>query len=269
MPYQQDVKLTDIKIEIEIEIAKPSTLEESIVPNAAKAEGFSIVLSPLKFTVRGIYNGNPFEINKFDAYVERTIAIPDNVDASKITTVIVVDPQGVTRHVPTQILKIDGHYYAKVNSLTNILYTLIHHPITFKDVETHWAKEAANDLGSRMIVNGVGNGLFNPDQSMTRAEFTAVLARALGLKPENSVTSPFKDVKSSDWFSGAVQVAYSYGLISGLEDGTFRPQESITREQAMVVIAKAMKITKLKPAVAWTPSVSEFTDRAMLAGAER
>ncbi|OAS13351.1 X2-like carbohydrate binding domain-containing protein [Paenibacillus oryzisoli] len=261
--YGQDVKLSDIKIQIEI--AKPSTLEESIVPNAAKAEEFSIVLPPLKFTVRGIYNGNSFEISKFDSYVERTIAIPDDVDASKITTAIVVDPQGVTRHVPTQVVKIDGKYYAIVNSLTNSLYTLIYHPITFKDVETHWAQEAVNNLGSRMIVNGVGNGLFNPNQSMTRVEFAAAMVRALGLKLENSATSPFKDVKSSDWFSGAVQTAHSYGLISGFEDGTFRPQESITREQAMVVIAQAMKITKLKPVTAWTPSVSDFTDSAMLA----
>lgn len=261
--YGQDVKLSDIKIQIEI--AKPSTLEESIVPNAAKAEEFSIVLPPLKFTVRGIYNGNSFEISKFDSYVERTIAIPDDVDASKITTAIVVDPQGVTRHVPTQVVQIDGKFYARVNSLTNSLYTLIYHPITFKDVETHWAKDAVNNLGSRMIVNGVGNGLFNPDQSMTRVEFAAAIVRALGLKPESSAASPFKDVKSSDWFSGAVQTAHAYGLISGFEDGTFRPQESITREQAMVVIAKATKITKLKPATAWTPSVSDFTDSAMLA----
>ena len=105
---------------------------------------------------------------------------------------------------------------------------------------------------------------------MTRAEFAAVIVRGLGLKAESAATSPFKDVKSSDWYSGAVQTAYANGLIGGFEDGTFRPQESITREQAMVIIAKAMKITQLqsKQAIApqaWTPSISDFTDSAAIA----
>ncbi|WP_158301928.1 X2-like carbohydrate binding domain-containing protein [Paenibacillus mesophilus] len=264
----QNVTLSDIKIQIEI--AKPTAAETTVVQNAAKAGEFSLVLPPLEFTVRGVYNGKTFEINKFDAYVERTIAIPDNVDASKITTAIVVDPDGTVRHVPTQIVKIDGKYYAKVNSLTNSIYSLVWHPITFKDAETHWAKDTINNMGSRMIVNGVSNGMFNPDQNMTRAEFAAVIVRGLGLKAESAATSPFKDVKSSDWFSGAVQTAYANGLIGGFEDGTFRPQESITREQAMVIIAKAMKITQLqskqgKSPQEWTPSTSDFTDRAAIA----
>ncbi|WP_246132332.1 X2-like carbohydrate binding domain-containing protein [Paenibacillus hemerocallicola] len=264
----QNVTLSDIKIQIEI--AKPTAAKTAIVQNAAKAGEFSLVLPPLEFTVRGVYNGKSFEINKFDAYVERTIAIPDNVDASKITTAIVVDPDGTVRHVPTQIVKIDSKYYAKVNSLTNSIYSLVWYPITFKDAETHWAKDSINNMGSRMIVNGVSNGMFNPDQNMTRAEFAAVIIRGLGLKAESAATSPFKDVKSSDWFSGVVQTAYANGLISGFEDGTFRPQKSITREQAMVIIAKAMKITQLqskqaKAPQAWTPLVSDFTDRAAIA----
>ncbi|MDF2724240.1 MAG: hypothetical protein K0Q59_3915, partial [Paenibacillus sp.] len=265
----QNVTLADIKIQIEI--AKPTAAETAIVQNAAKAGEFSLVLPPLEFTVRGIYNGKSFEINKFDAYVERTIAIPDNVDASKITTAIVVDSDGTTHHVPTQIVKIDGNYYAKVNSLTNSLYSLVWHPITFKDVEKHWAKDEINNMGSRMIVNGVSNGVFNPDQNMTRAEFAAVIVRGLGLKAESAAASPFKDVKSSDWFGGAVQTAYANGLISGFEDGTFRPLDSITREQAMVIIAKAMKITQLQakqakaPQASWTPSIGDFTDRAAIA----
>ncbi|MCD9025550.1 S-layer homology domain-containing protein [Cohnella silvisoli] len=100
-------------------------------------------------------------------------------------------------------------------------------------------------MGSRMVVTGIGNGLFKPDQQITRAEFVKILARGLGLKPESG-SSPFSDVSSSDWYNEAVQTAYAYSLISGYGDGTFHPQDIITREQSMAIIAKAMKMTDLR-----------------------
>ncbi|MFC5471307.1 S-layer homology domain-containing protein, partial [Cohnella suwonensis] len=171
-------------------------------------------------------------------------AIPGGVDPSKITTGVVVDPDGTVRHVPTKIVVIDGKYYAKVNSLTNSTYSVVWHPLAFKDVAQHWAKDAVNDMGSRMVISGIGNDMFNPDQDITRAEFAAIMVRGLGLKLENG-SSPFADVKTTDWYSGAIQTAYAYKLISGFEDGTFRPMDKITREQAMTIIAKAMEITGL------------------------
>ena len=109
----------------------------------------------------------------------------------------------------------------------------------------HWAKAVVNDMGSRIIIDGTGNGMFNPGRDMTRAELAAIIVRGLGLKPENG-TSPFSDVKTTDWHSSSIHTAYAYHLIAGFEDGTFRPNDNITREQAMVMIAKAMTITGLK-----------------------
>ncbi|QGQ97859.1 S-layer homology domain-containing protein [Paenibacillus psychroresistens] len=146
--------------------------------------------------------------------------------------------------MPTKVVVIDSKYYAKVNSLTNSTYSIVWHPIVFEDVAQHWAKDAVNDMGSRMVIEGTGEGKFNPDQGMTRAEFAASIVRGLGLKPENGGT-PFSDVKVTDWYSSAINVAYAYDLINGFEDGAFRPNDQITREQAMVIINKAMTITNL------------------------
>ncbi|MBO9610864.1 MAG: S-layer homology domain-containing protein, partial [Paenibacillaceae bacterium] len=90
---------------------------------------------------------------------------------------------------------------------------------------------------------------FSPDQDITRAEFAAIVVRGLGLKLENSSTS-FPDVKGTDWHSNAIQAAHAYGLIDGFNDGTFRPSDKITREQAMTIIAKAMKLTGLRDKMA-------------------
>lgn len=179
------------------------------------------------------------------AAVERLVAIPDGADPGKITTAVVVDPDGTVRHVPTRVEVIDGRYYARVNSLTNSTYAVIWNPVEFADVMDHWAKSAVHNMGSRKIVEGVGGGLFEPDRNMTRAEFAAVIVRALGLKPEQGA-APFTDVSGSDWCSGYMLTAHTYGLVTGFGDGTFRPNDYITREQAMTILARAMTLTGLE-----------------------
>ncbi|MDQ0172851.1 S-layer homology domain-containing protein [Paenibacillus tundrae] len=231
-------------IKVQIEIAAPTSAQSDIVGRAVAQNEFTLVAPPLDFTVNAVYGDKSVEVSHFDAYVERTIAIPDNVDPNKITTGVVVEPDGTVRHVPTKVRQNNGRYEAQINSLTNSTYAVVWHPLQFADVTNHWSKDAVNDMGSRMIVEGVGNGNFNPDRAVTRAEFAAIVVRGLGLRPENGET-PFSDVQTTDWYNGAIRTANAYGLINGFEDGMFHPNETITREQAMVILAKAMTITGL------------------------
>ncbi|MFC5404740.1 immunoglobulin-like domain-containing protein [Cohnella soli] len=235
--------LQDIKVQVEI--AAPTNDSVKVVENAAAKGTFTLVVPSVEFTVRATYGEKTIDVSKFDVYVERTIAIPDGVDPKKITTGVVVNSDGTVRHVPTKIVLIDGKYYAVINSLTNSMYSVVWHPVEFNDVAGHWAQIAVNDMGSRMIIEGTGGGQFSPNRDITRAEFTAIIVRALGLKLENGSMS-FSDVKTTDWYSNAIQTAYAYGLIGGNNDGTFCPNDKITREQAMVILSKAMKITGLK-----------------------
>ncbi|WP_339260195.1 S-layer homology domain-containing protein [Paenibacillus sp. FSL R5-0713] len=238
----KSIALKDIKVQIVI--AEPTADEIKMVENAADKGAFTIVAPPIEFWVKGIHEGKTVVVSKFNVYVERTIAIPGDVDPERITTGVVVEADGSVRHVPTKIVVSDGNYYAKVNSLTNSPYLIIWHPKEFNDVANHWAKEAVNDMGSRMVIDGKGDGSFRPESDITRAEFVTILIRGLGLKPDNEA-APFTDVKASDWHNGAIHAAYSYQLINGFKDGSFRPNARITREEAMVIIAKAMKITGL------------------------
>lgn len=239
----KSIALKDIKVQVEI--AVPTQAMAKTVENAATKGAFTVTVPPVDFTVRGIYGDKTIEVSKFNAYVERLIAIPEGVDPNKITTGVVVQPDGSVRHVPTEVVVIGGKYFAKINSLTNSTYSVVWHPIEFADVVNHWAKSAVNDMGSRMVVDGVGGGLFDPNKNITRAEFAAIVVRGLGLEL-NEKGNVFPDVHSTDWYSGAIGTANSYQLIEGFEDGMFRPNDQITREQAMVIIAKAMEITKLK-----------------------
>lgn len=238
-----NVSLRDIKVIIEI--ANPTQEVVNLVENSAKKGEFTIVVPAVEFNVRCTYDGKTIDVSKFNAYVERTVAIPEGIDHTKITTGVIVDQDGTVRHVPTKIVIIDGIYYAKINSLTNSTYSVVWNPIEFKDVSQHWAKNTINNMGSRMVISGVGNGMFEPNRDITRAEFAAIVVRSLGLKPGTG-NNAFKDVKSEDWYCKYVETAYEYGIISGYGNEKFGPMDKITREQAMTMIAKAMKLTGLK-----------------------
>ncbi|CAH1214857.1 hypothetical protein PAECIP111893_03858 [Paenibacillus plantiphilus] len=260
--FGENVALQDIRVQIEIEASTTETLK--VAEDSASKGDFTVVVPPFNFKVTATYGDKTIEVSRFNTYVERSIAIPDGVDPNKITTGIVIEPDGTVRHVPTKIVSREGKYYAQINSVTNSTYVVVWHPLTFTDVAQHWAKAAVNDMGSRMIISGIGNDRFNPDQDITRAEFAAIVVRGLGLKLESG-SNIFTDVKSSDWYSSAIQTATAYGLITGYEDGTFGPMDKITREQAMMIIAKAMKVSGLKaklPAATSEQLLNPFVDAA-------
>ncbi len=240
--FDTNLALQDVKVKIEV--AQPSEDRIRAIEAAGRQDGLALVTPPLNFRVTAEYEGRSEEITKFDAYVQRTVAIPEGIDPSQITTGVVVEADGTVRHVPTKIVEVDGVYYAQINSLTNSTYTVVWNPLEFDDMTHHWAKEAVNNMGARMVISGVGDGSFEPDRAITRAEFAAIVVRGLGLQMGQG-ESEFADVYQTHWFHPAVQTATSYGLIQGFEDGTFRAHDKITREQAVQIIANAMKLTGL------------------------
>ena len=237
-----NVSLSDI--DVTISISEPSTSMMRVVDDAAQDGSFTIMVPAVDYTITCTHGSQAVNVSSFNAYVERTIAIPDGVDPMKITTGVVVGPNGTTHHVPTKVTVINGKYYAVINSLTNSTYSVIWNPIEFSDVSNHWAKDAINNMGSRMVVTGMGNNKYAPDRNMTRAEFATIMVRALGLEPGTGA-SGFGDVNTADWYCGYIKTAAAYGIIRGYDNGNFGPNDTITREQAMTMIARAMKVTGL------------------------
>ena len=253
---------------VNIKISEPDGDAVKLVEDNAEKGNYQLVVKPIDFEITCTNGTKTVGVAEFNGYVERRIALPEGVDPAKITTGVVINADGTVRHVPTQIIQVDGKYYAQINSLTNSNYTVIWNPITFTDVEHHWAKDAVNNMGSRMVVTGVGNGNYHPNSDVTRAEFAAIVVRALGLgtgTPEGQ----FRDVSPEKWFAGYVETASEYGMINGYDENTFAPNDKITREQAMAIIARTMKITGIE--ITMTDSeigtlLGDYTDAALASG---
>ncbi len=112
---------------------------------------------------------------------------------------------------------------------------------TFADITEHGSRTAIEALAARGIINGKTEDSFEPDASMTRAEFAAIIVRGLGL-PANGIEHVFADVAESDWFCPYVNAAYTYGIVNGESDTEFAPNGTITREEAATMVARAAKL---------------------------
>ncbi|MBP1996987.1 S-layer homology domain-containing protein [Paenibacillus eucommiae] len=127
----------------------------------------------------------------------------------------------------------------------------------FLDLEGHWAKEDIELLASKGIIEGMDDEHFVPEARITRAQFAALIARALDLKAGGTARSPFTDVAQGSWYEDAVNSAYSVAIIQGKTNISFAPAAPITREEMAVMLMRA----KLHSSGATSASVSVSVEK--------
>ncbi|CAI6070600.1 InlB B-repeat-containing protein [Cohnella sp. JJ-181] len=235
---------------------------------AASDSGFAIIVMPVTFELSASEAGRTTVIDSFQSYVKRELPLPEDTDPAGVTAVV-VEQDGTLRPVPTEIVARDGKYYAVVRSLTNSAYAVIRQKAQeFSDLNGHWAQGAIADMAARLIVNGYAGGQYRPDASVSRAEFAAMLARALGLPQSAGGATSFADLRTDAWYADAVEQAAAYGLLRGDRNGRFRPEETITREEAFAVLVRAARLVGYEAAAAGGTGrvLTAFADESAIRG---
>ena len=132
----------------------------------------------------------------------------------------------------------------------------------FTDVNPgDWFYDNVMNAVANGYMSGLGDGTFGPMKTATRAQFATALACAMGYEaPEDpsTIETPFIDVDANDWYAGAVNFCYDEGIISGYEDTTFRPDQTITRQEAAAMLNNAFGLEA-------STDVSKFTDAGKIA----
>ena len=108
--------------------------------------------------------------------------------------------------------------------------------VTFTDMPEYknWAHAGIDFVLSKGLFNGMSTTTFGPDKTMTRAMLVTVLWRSVG-EPE-ATNADFKDVPQGQWYSKAVSWAAEQGIVNGMGDGSFRPDNQISREQLATIL---------------------------------
>ena len=156
-------------------------------------------------------------------------------------------PTVIPTPVPTPTLK--PFYNEKVN--IDVIKALVEKTIyatavTFKDVPKDSPTAKAIELATKLgIVKGYADASFHANSTITRAEFATILVKVLGLKSEGD--SSFKDTKGH-WAADAIAILKSNGIIKGYMDGTFKPNQTISRAEIVAMLSKVINTTLVKSA---------------------
>jgi len=126
------------------------------------------------------------------------------------------------------------------------------------DIQGHWAGNVIQEWVDNGLASGYPDGTFRPEKSITRAEYMALANRAFNFTDETEVN--FSDVKPGDWYLSTIKKAISAGYISGYPDGTMRPKEPITRQEAAMIIAKIKGLTTNTQAIQTLTDGDEIGD---------
>ncbi|GIP27140.1 hypothetical protein J23TS9_22700 [Paenibacillus sp. J23TS9] len=140
-------------------------------------------------------------------------------------------------------------------------YAVLEYHKQFKDVQGSWAEEFITKLAAKHVIQGMTEEQFGPGKNVTRADFVTLAMRAASAEL-TSVSQEFKDVPAEAYYAAAVAQAAKLGIIQG-SDGKFRPQDTISREEAAVIMMKVSDVLNGKER---TGSVSTgFTDMNQVA----
>lgn len=135
--------------------------------------------------------------------------------------------------------------------------------IKFKDIESHWAKEAIEALVAKGIIKGQAEDRFNPNGKITRAEFTALIVRLFDLKlGDTEQNINFVDVKTGNWYYDIVKIGSQQGIVKGVGSEQFAPNKEITREQMVTILMKALKTKVQLDNEIQGIDMAKFQDRA-------
>ena len=184
----------------------------------------------LAYTVAQFDVKKPMEITRF------SLEMADNCGRWDLDNIRFYDPDGTIQpDEPYPIKSVDA------TVIDHIFSDMVGTPNSKGSIHYngHPAETAALTLNTLGIINGYPDGTFKPDNTITRAEFAAIVARAFKLE-DKPVTTEFTDVPSTHWATGNIGAAYAAGIINGYGDGTFGPEDPIKEEQAVKMVVAAL-----------------------------
>ncbi|MFU1797610.1 S-layer homology domain-containing protein [Paenibacillus azoreducens] len=114
--------------------------------------------------------------------------------------------------------------------------------LPFDDIAGSFAKKEIVELVKEGVVDGTGPRRFEPKKNVTRAEFAAMTDRLLKLSPVNADMASFGDVSAKSWYYGWIEAAVQLGIVEGKSKTQFMPSAQITRQEAAVLIVRALKV---------------------------
>ena len=224
------------------------------IPKGALTKNVDIIIGKVDrvdVAVTGTFKlaGEIFEFGPSGQQFDKPVTIileynPDKLTSGEVPTICVYDPAtrlwinlGGVVNEATQTIRIEVTHFSKYAVMVESKAATL----SFKDVApSHWAYKEITDFASKDYIKGYEDNTFLPGNNISRAEFAAVLVRALGFEAVKPAAASFKDVNSGSWYYSYIETVCSKDLMKGYADGSFKPNENITRQEIAAVLVRAL-----------------------------
>lgn len=226
-----------------------------------EGSGSQTLGSLLDFSVTVAKDGTIQQHNHFTEYVEHELIIKTEQVPINQLAGLTYDP--VTKKfvpVPFKAVWKDGVLRVSLFKKGNSVYTVVRTGKgSYKDVKSEsMYLESIEALTARMVLKGYTDGTFKPEQSITRAEFAALLNRMLGILPStNTLASKFADIKKGAWYEKDIIAAVSSGLILGYSPTSFKPNQTITHQEMIAMLVRAYDYVSTSPLTSTSVTIPE------------
>ena len=236
--------------------------DKSALPDEVKAAVGDRPLVQLTLTL----DGTQTDWNNPEAPV--TVSIPYSPTANELADpehIVVWYIDGAGNAVSVYNGRYDPATGAVTFSTTHFSYYAIAYvQKTFGDLESViWAKEPIEALASKGILEGTSKTEYSPQENVTRADFLCFLVRTLGVDAE--VDGNFDDISSDAYYYKEIGIAKKLGLTSGTGNNKFSPDACITRQDMMVLTARALRMLKKLEAQGSDADLDRFADKSLVA----
>lgn len=181
-------------------------------------------------------DGKTVELSKFEQPITIELKVPASMNA-KLAGIYYIANDGTLTYIGGKIY--NDRITAEITHFSK--YAVLEVTKSFSDVpSSHWASNVIKVLAAKQIVDGTSSTTFAPERSVTRAEFTALLVRALKLTEKGQTT--FTDVKSGDWYADSVAIAVKAGIVQGKSTTWFDANAPMTREEMVTLLVRAYEV---------------------------
>ncbi|WP_285890045.1 S8 family serine peptidase [Paenibacillus macerans] len=206
------------------------------------APGATVLGTPVLFAANWVAESGstPLKVPA-GTFIKRAFTVPGQIEPG--TAGVLYDENDEVRPVASVFTaREDKTTLVTVNRPGFSVYAAVTRTIQFADLAGSPAADHIQALASKFIIEGTSTGKFSPNGNLTRAEFTSLLVRALGLKAQGTAAK-FGDVKATDWFAEDIAAANEAGIIHGKSQSVFAPGASVTRQEMAAILARALAFT--------------------------
>ncbi|WP_158560769.1 NEAT domain-containing protein [Paenibacillus contaminans] len=249
----EEAEATDGSNEVQLSVLKDGTDEPSSLGNYASKTGKLYERDGAYFLTFTLFSSSmitAFQYENGEKFVDSVVLSEDKDADSRTVGIVVTDvtkKQNIALEVnagPRGVMKHKAQIVLSAASGSSEGSGEAAQP-TFRDIQEHWAKTAIEEAVKHGIVQGYEDHTFKPDNQITRAQAAVIFANALKLNQAVEIPNASDEADIPGYAAAAVKQVRAAGLMSGYDDGAFRPNASLNRAELAVIIAKAkgLKVT--------------------------